>query len=152
MIVVAQRVTRASVRVDGEVLGAIDQGLCLLACAVQGDELEHVAWLGDKLADLRVFADDEGRTNRSLVEVGGAALVVPQFTLAADWRKGRRPSFTRAAAPELARARVAELCAHLEGRGLTVSQGRFGSLMSVELVNDGPFTLVLDSDEGPFPR
>ena len=152
MIVVAQRVTRAAVVVDGETVGAVDHGLCLLACGLAGDDPAAVDWLGDKIVDLRVFADDEGRTNRSLLDVGGAALVVPQFTLAADWRKGRRPSFTRAAPPEQAQAGVARLVAGLEARGLPVEQGRFGAMMDVRLWNEGPFTLVLDSAESPGRR
>lgn len=152
MIVVAQRVSRASVTVDGEVLGVIAQGLCLLTCAVADDTDEEVDWLGGKLAELRVFADEDGLTNRSLIDVGGAALVVPQFTLAADWRKGRRPSFTRSAPPDRAQVLVARLSARLSERGLAVEAGRFGAMMSVELVNDGPFTLVLDSRESPAQR
>ena len=152
MIVVAQRVREASVTVEGEVVGRIEGGLLLLACALSDDTEEEVAWLADKIADLRLFADEEGRTNRSLLEVGGAALVVPQFTLAADWRKGRRPSFTRAAPPEQAQAGVARLVAGLEARGLPVEQGRFGAMMDVRLWNEGPFTLVLDSAESPVRR
>lgn len=149
MIVVAQRVREASVRVDGETVGAIDGGLCLLACALETDTDEEVLWLADKVVDLRIFADDEGRTNRSVAEVEGAALVVPQFTLAADWRKGRRPSFTRAAAPEVAEARLATFAGRLQARSIPVAHGRFGAMMEVHIVNDGPFTLVLDSGQRP---
>lgn len=149
MIVVVQRVTEAAVRVDGEVVGAIDHGLCLLACALAADTDAQVDWLADKIVDLRIFADDEGRTNRSLIETGGAVLVVPQFTLAADWRKGRRPSFTRAAPPDVGVPLLARLVSRLRERGVTVSEGRFGAMMSVSLCNDGPFTLVLDSAQMP---
>ena len=149
MIVVAQRVVRARVLVDGDVVGAIERGLCLLSCAVREDRDDEVTWLGDKLVDLRVFEDAGGRTNRSLVDVGGQVLIVPQFTLAADWRKGRRPSFTGAATPEEGRRLVDLLGAHLAERGVPVSTGRFGAMMSVELTNDGPFTLVLDSRQMP---
>ena len=149
MIVVAQRVSRAEVRVAGEVRGAIAHGLCLLACAVEDDEDRAVHWLADKIVDLRMFADAEDRTNLSLLDTAGAALVVPQFTLAADWRKGRRPSFTRSAEPGRAKALVATLCARLVERGVSVEQGVFGDTMSVSLTNDGPFTLVLDSALAP---
>lgn len=144
MIVVVQRVSEARVRVDDEVVGEIGHGFLLLTCALEGDAEDEVDWLADKLADLRVFADDEGKSNRSLLDVGGAALVVSQFTLAADWRKGRRPSFVRAAEPTRAAELVERLARGLERREVTVARGRFGAMMSVELVNDGPFTLVLD--------
>jgi len=152
MIVVAQRVREASVLVDGETVGAIDGGLCLLACALETDGDAEVLWLADKVVDLRLFADEEGRTNRSLAEVGGAALVVPQFTLAADWRKGRRPSFTRAASPEVAEVRLETLAGRLRSRSIPVAHGRFGAMMEVRIVNDGPFTLVLDSAAMPTSR
>ena len=150
MIVVLQRVSRAAVVVDGEVLGAIDRGLVLLACAVPDDGPDDAARLAAKLARLRVFEDADGRTNLSLLDVGGGALVVPQFTLAAEWRKGLRPSFDGAAAPGPARRLCAELVAALGAEGVErVEQGRFGATMSVELVNEGPFTLVLDSRPPP---
>lgn len=149
MIVVLQRVGRAAVEVGGEVVASIGAGVCLLACAVQGDEDEDAHWLGGKIAGLRVFPDEQGRTNLSLSEVGGAALVVPQFTLAADWRKGRRPSFTRAAEPERATALLDVLAGPLREAGVEVAMGRFGAEMRVDLVNEGPFTLVLDSSVRP---
>jgi D-tyrosyl-tRNA(Tyr) deacylase len=145
VIIVAQRVREAAVRVDAEVVGEIRRGLCLLACAVHEDTDEEVRWLADKIADLRMFPDEEGRTNRSLLEVGGEALVVSQFTLAADWRKGRRPGFTRAAPPEDARRLVGLLEVRLRERGVVTASGRFGAAMDVSLCNEGPFTLVLDS-------
>lgn len=149
MIVVAQRVSRATVSVAGVEVGAIGPGLCLLACAVRDDRAEEVDWLADKLAGLRIFADSEGLANRSLLDTGGGALVVPQFTLAAAWRKGRRPSFTEAAGPARAEALVARLAARLASHGIMVAGGRFGAQMALELVNDGPFTLVLDSRQQP---
>ena len=149
MLAVLQRVSRAEVRVAGEVVGAIGRGSCLLVCAVTGDGDDDARWLADKVVDLRLFEDADGRTNLALGDVGGALLLVPQFTLAADWRKGRRPSFT-AAAPRAAGERLlAVLAARLSERGVTPAQGRFGAAMQVELVNDGPFTLILDSRERP---
>ena len=145
MIVVAQRVREASVKVDGEVVGQIGHGLCLLACAVQQDTDAEVVWLADKIADLRMFADGEGRTNDSLLDVQGEALVVSQFTLAADWRRGRRPGFTRAAPPEEARRLVQLLEERLQERGVSTAHRRFGAEMDVSICNEGPFTLLLDS-------
>jgi D-tyrosyl-tRNA(Tyr) deacylase len=152
MIVVAQRVAQAAVEVDGREVSRIARGLCLLACAVAGDADAEVDWLADKIAGLRVFEDAAGRTNLALADVGGAVLLVPQFTLAADWRKGRRPSFTAAAAPDEARRLLERLGAGLSARGLAVATGIFGASMRVALVNDGPFTLLLDSRERPAGR
>jgi D-aminoacyl-tRNA deacylase len=149
MIVVAQRVAQAAVEVDGREVARIARGLCLLACAVGGDTDVEVDWLAAKIAGLRVFDDAEGKTNLGLADVGGAALLVPQFTLAADWRKGRRPSFTAAAPPEEARRLVERLGAGLATHGVPVASGVFGALMRVALVNEGPFTLLLDSRERP---
>jgi len=148
LIVVVQRVCWARVRVEEVEVGAIDSGLVLLTCALNGDSDAEIDWLADKIVDLRVFSDNEGRTNLSVADVGGALLVVPQFTLAADWRKGRRPSFTRAADPETGRGAVRRFSERLVERGLSVAHGRFGATMQVELLNDGPFTLVLDSAAG----
>jgi D-tyrosyl-tRNA(Tyr) deacylase len=144
MIVVLQRVSSASVEVEGAVVGAIGRGLCLLACAVAGDADEDVRWLADKCADLRLFPDAQGVGNLSLLDVGGEALVVSHFTLAADWRKGRRPSYLRAAPPAEGERLLALFATRLAERGVKVASGRFGALMRVALVNDGPFTLVLD--------
>ena len=149
MLAVLQRVSRAAVRVDGQTVGAIGRGYCLLVCAVTGDGEDDARWLADKVVDLRLFEDPAGRTNLALAEVGGAVLLVPQFTLAADWRKGRRPSFTAAAPREAGEPLLAALAARLAERGVSPQQGRFGAAMEVELVNDGPFTLVLDSRERP---
>ena len=140
-----QRTTGARVRVGGEVVGEIGPGLVVLL-GVGPDDAEAVADdLARKAAELRIFRDDEGRTNRSLLDVGGAALVVSQFTLFADTRRGRRPGFTGAASPDLAASLVERFAAALRGLGITVAQGRFGAEMAVELVNDGPFTIWLDT-------
>jgi D-tyrosyl-tRNA(Tyr) deacylase len=147
--VVAQRVTSAAVRADGREVARIGRGLLLLACGVAGDDPAGVDWLAGRVAGLRVFEDDRGLTNLALADVGGAVLLVPQFTLAADWRRGRRPSFTRAAAPQEAQRLLARLAAGLAAAGVPVAEGAFGASMQVELVNEGPFTLVLDSRMGP---
>ena len=140
-----QRTTGARVRVGGEVVGEIGPGLVVLL-GVGPDDAEAVADdLARKAAGLRIFRDDEGRTNRSLLDVGGEALVVSQFTLFADTGRGRRPGFTGAASPDLAASLVERFAAALRGLGITVAQGRFGAEMAVELVNDGPFTIWLDT-------
>lgn len=145
MIAVLQRVRSARVVVAGETVGEIGRGLTVLACSVEDEREADVDWLADKIAEMRLFPDERGRAEHSLLDVGGGALVVPQFTLAADWRKGRRPSFLRAAPPELAAERVERLAQGLARRGLTVARGRFGADMAVELINEGPYTLVLDT-------
>ena len=142
-----QRALRAEVRVDDAVIGAIGQGLVVLL-GVGPDDTEAVAdELARKTAELRIFRDDEGRTNRSLLDVGGEALVVSQFTLYADTRRGRRPGFTAAASPERADALYLRFVEALRELGVTVATGRFGAEMAVELVNDGPFTIWLDTDD-----
>jgi D-tyrosyl-tRNA(Tyr) deacylase len=145
MRVVLQRVARARVTIDGRVAGEIGRGLLLLVGFTGTDTDEAGAWMADKVLGLRVFPDDEGKMNRSVDEVGGALLVVSQFTLYGDTRKGRRPSFVDAAAPALAiplyERFVARLRAAAPGR---VETGEFGAMMDVELVNDGPVTLVLE--------
>jgi D-tyrosyl-tRNA(Tyr) deacylase len=143
---VLQRVSRAEVRVDGEVIGAIGQGLVVLL-GVGPDDDEAVAdALARKVAELRIFADEEGRTNRSLLDVGGEALVVSQFTLFADTSRGRRPGFTGAALPDRAIPLYELFASVLEGLGVRVARGRFGAEMAVELVNEGPFTIWLDTE------
>ncbi len=145
MRVVAQRVTRASVRVDGEVVGAIGPGLALLVGFASGDAAGSIAWMADKVVGLRIFADARGRMERSLQDVGGEVLVVSQFTLYGDVRRGRRPSFVHAAASESARAHYDAFVAALEERlAAPVKTGRFGAMMTVALVNDGPVTLILE--------
>jgi D-tyrosyl-tRNA(Tyr) deacylase len=147
MRAVLQRVSRAEVRVDGTPIARIGPGLAILLGIGPADDAAVADALARKVADLRIFADDEGRTNRSLLDIGGAALVVSQFTLFADTRRGRRPGFTGAAAPEMALGLYERFAAALEGLGVTVARGRFGAEMAVELVNDGPFTIWLDTAE-----
>ena len=140
-----QRVTRAAVRVDGATIGEIGPGLAILL-GVGPDDTDAVAdELARRSVELRIFRDEDGRTNRSLADVGGAALVVSQFTLYADTRRGRRPGFTDAAPPELAERLYERFAAAIRAAGLTVATGSFGAEMQVELVNDGPFTIWLDS-------
>jgi D-tyrosyl-tRNA(Tyr) deacylase len=147
MRAVLQRVTRGEVSVDGEVLGKIGPGLVLLVGVREGDGEEEAAWLAQKAANLRIFADDEGRFDRSLLDVGGAALVISQFTLYGDARRGRRPSFTDAALPAVAEPLVERFVALLRAEGLAdVQTGRFGAHMVVSLANDGPVTIILDTD------
>jgi D-tyrosyl-tRNA(Tyr) deacylase len=146
--VLLQRVTRAAVRVSGETIAAIDGGLVALVGVEVGDTADDALWLADKTADLRVFADDAGRMERDITDVGGAALVVSQFTLAASTRRGRRPSYDRAAAPEDAERLYLCYAARLRERGVRVELGRFRAMMEVELVNDGPVTLLLERPDG----
>ena len=145
MRVVAQRVAEASVTVRGEVVGAIGPGMLVLVGLVPSDDRDTTAWMANKLVNLRIFADAEGRMNRSLIDIGGELLVVSQFTLYGDAGQGRRPSFVRAARPEIAiplyEGFVAQLEARLPGR---VRCGLFGAEMQVALVNDGPVTLVVE--------
>jgi D-tyrosyl-tRNA(Tyr) deacylase len=132
--------------VNGEVVGAIDRGLLVLLGVGPGDGEEAARWMASKLPALRIFADQDGKMNLGLVDVGGAALVVSQFTLYGDVRKGRRPSFVGAAPPELARPLVEQVCRLLLEEGVSrVEQGRFGAHMEVSLVNDGPVTLIVES-------
>ena len=152
MRLVLQRVTSAAVRVEGETVGAIGRGLLVLAGVREGDDAETARRLAAKTAALRIFPDDEGRFNRSLLETGGEALVVSQFTLYADVRKGRRPSFTDAARPEVAEPLVEAYASALEALGVRVARGRFGAKMAVELVNDGPVTVGIDSADLERPR
>jgi D-tyrosyl-tRNA(Tyr) deacylase len=144
MRAVCQRVSGARVRVSGEVVGEIGTGLCVLLGVARGDGEVEAARLAAKIARLRVFADEEGRFDRSVLDLGGAALVVSQFTLLADTSKGNRPSFSAAAAPEEAQAVYERFCAELGDLGVLVEQGVFGATMAVELVNDGPVTIILE--------
>lgn len=143
-----QRVARASVSVDGEVVSAIGPGLCVLVGIESGDGPTDVAAAVDKLVGLRVFSDEAGRMNLSIGDVGGEMLVVSQFTLLGEVRRGRRPSFTAAAAPEDAEPLVASMASAFEEIGITTRTGVFGAVMSVDLVNDGPVTLVLEVRDG----
>jgi D-tyrosyl-tRNA(Tyr) deacylase len=148
MRVVLQRVARAEVRVDGRVTGVIGVGFLVLAGFAPTDTPETLGWMADKVLSLRLFADDAGKMNRGLEEVGGGVLVVSQFTLYGDAQKGRRPSFIAAAPPELAIPLYERFVALLTERGRTlgvaVATGAFGAMMDVELVNDGPVTLILE--------
>ena len=148
MRAVIQRVTRARVTVEGDTVGEVDRGLLVLVGVAPGDSPGDVEVLADKLAGLRIFADDDGRMNRSVRDVDGGILVVSQFTLYGDTRKGRRPSFVGAAPPEAAEPLIEVLVDRLRERGVTVATGRFGAMMSVELLNDGPVTLVVELKDG----
>ena len=145
MRAVVSRVAWARVLADGELTGEIGPGLLVLVGVTHGDTDADAAWLAAKLAALRVFDDDQGRMNRSLAEVGGSALVVSQFTLYGDARKGRRPSYVAAAPPELAAPLVEAVAKALAGAGVPVAVGRFGAHMLVESAGDGPVTILLDS-------
>jgi len=146
MRLVVQRVSRAAVRVGEETVGAIGPGSLVLVGIGVGDTPQLVDRMADKLLGLRYFEDEAGRTNRSIAEAGGSLLVISQFTLYADLRRGRRPGFTAAAPPEVAKPLVERFAVRLAEGGSTVATGRFGASMAVELVNEGPFTLVLDSE------
>jgi D-tyrosyl-tRNA(Tyr) deacylase len=146
MRAVLQRVREASVKVEGEVVGAIGPGLLVLLGLAPGDSSPEVAWMASKIASLRIFRDESGRMNLSALDQGLSILVVSQFTLYGDCRKGRRPSFQRAALPEQAEPLYEAFCLALEEQGIrSVQRGRFGAMMDVALLNDGPVTLVIDS-------
>ncbi|NLV73147.1 MAG: D-tyrosyl-tRNA(Tyr) deacylase [Chloroflexi bacterium] len=141
-----QRVSQASVSVDGRQLGTIGAGLVVLLGIHSSDGTHELAWMAEKIVNLRIFSDDEGRFNRSLLDVGGEVLLISQFTLYGDARRGRRPSFSDAAAPELAAPLVDQMAIALRQAGVVkVACGQFGAHMQVALVNDGPVTLMLDS-------
>jgi D-aminoacyl-tRNA deacylase len=141
---VCQRVSRARVVVDGETVGSVGHGLCVLLGVARSDGEEQAARLAGKVARLRVFPDEEGRFDRSLLDVGGAALVVSQFTLIADTAKGNRPSFSEAAPPEQAEPLYERVCQELRELGVPAETGVFGASMQLELVNDGPVTIIVD--------
>src|SRR3954452_2633969 len=145
MRAVCQRVAKACVRVDGAVVGEIETGLLVLLGIARGDGEDAAARLAEKVARLRIFPDEGGKFDRSLLDIGGRALVVSQFTLLADTAKGNRPSFAAAAPAEEAKRLVGVVCARLGTYGVAVSTGVFGAKMAVELVNDGPVTIVLDT-------
>jgi D-tyrosyl-tRNA(Tyr) deacylase len=147
MRVILQRVRQGSVRVDGRVVGAVEQGFVALVGVTHGDTQAEAELLAKKTANLRVFEDDQGKMNLSTLEVGGGVLVISQFTLYADTRKGRRPSFIDAAPPEIASPLVDYYAERLRAEGIQrVEQGVFGAMMLVEIHNDGPVTIVLDTD------
>jgi D-tyrosyl-tRNA(Tyr) deacylase len=145
MIAVVQRVIRASVRVEGDVVGAIDAGLLVLLGVAQGDTGADAEWLANKCAELRIFRDEADKMNLSVRDIEGSVLVVSQFTLLGDCNRGRRPSFTNAAPPAEADQLNREFVGGLTARGLPVATGVFQAMMDVELINDGPVTLLLDS-------
>jgi len=147
-----QRVSRARVTVGGEPTGQIGRGLLVLLGVADGDTDEEARRLAEKIVALRIFEDDEGKMNRDLVEAGGALLVVSQFTLLADCRKGRRPSFTAAAEPERAETLYTVFADHVRRAGVPVATGRFQAHMEVELANDGPVTILLDTEDLNRPR
>ena len=144
MRAVVQRVSRASVTIDGRTVGSIGAGLLVLLGVGKQDTTAQVDWMADKIAGLRIFADEAGKMNRDLAAAGGAVLVVSQFTLYGDVGKGRRPSFVDAAPPETAVPLYEAFIAALRQRGLKVETGEFGAMMDVELVNDGPVTLIVE--------
>ena len=144
MRLVLQRVSRASVSINGAPARAIARGYCLLVGFTHADTVDQVLWMADKVAGLRVFSDAEGKMNLALADVGGAVLVVSQFTLYGDSAKGRRPSFIDAARPEVAIPLYQRFCAELVARGLPVETGEFGADMQVEIHNDGPVTILLE--------
>ena len=148
MRAVVQRVSAARVEVEGEVVGAIDKGLVVLLGVADGDGEREAVWLADKIAGLRIFEDDTGKMNRAVQDVGGSVLVVSQFTLLGDCRKGRRPSFTEAAPPEEADRLYQKFVERVRESGLRVETGVFQAHMDVKLVNDGPVTLIVDTS-GP---
>jgi D-aminoacyl-tRNA deacylase len=145
MRAVLQRVSRASVTIDGEVVGAVERGLLVLLGVTHTDTPDQARWLADKVANLRIFSDAEGKMNLGVADIGGGVLVVSQFTLYGNCEKGRRPSFIAAARPELAIPLYEQFINELKALGIPVASGRFGAMMQVELVNDGPVTIILDT-------
>ncbi|MBT3352464.1 MAG: D-tyrosyl-tRNA(Tyr) deacylase [Nitrospinaceae bacterium] len=145
MLAVIQRVRNSSVSVSGEVVGKIGPGIMILIGVGPEDTEKEVHYLADKSVHLRIFPDEGGKMNRSLLDSGGEMLIISQFTLYGDCRKGRRPSFTGAAPPELAKKLIEQFVAEVGKLGVTTATGRFGAMMDVELINDGPVTLILDS-------
>lgn len=145
MKVVVQRVKNACVEIDGETVGRIGHGLMLLVGIKRGDTAEDIAYVADKIAGLRIFEDQEGKMNRSVIDEGGEILSVSQFTLYGDTSHGRRPSFIEAARPEVAEPLYEAFNAKLRSRGIGVSTGRFGAMMAVSLINDGPVTIIIES-------
>lgn len=145
MRAVVQRVSEASVTALGRVTGSIGAGLCVLVGVGTGDSAGDARWLADKVADLRIFEDEQGKMNRSVVDARGAVLAISQFTLFGDARKGTRPGFIDAARPEVAQPLYTAFCEAVRARGLTVAEGVFRATMQVRIVNEGPVTLLLDS-------
>ena len=148
MRLVIQRVKHANVSVNGNAVGQCRHGLCILAGVKIGDTEAEAKWLAQKTAGLRIFEDDEGKMNRSVLDIGGSALVISQFTLYADARKGRRPDFVQAAPPDVAEPLVEKFVEFLRAEGVPTQTGVFGALMLVEIHNDGPVTLIVERDAG----
>ena len=148
MRLVIQRVKQASVSVEGKIVGQCGHGLCILAGVRLGDTEAEAKWLAQKVAGLRIFEDDEGKMNRSVVDVGRSALVVSQFTLYADARKGRRPSFVDAELPDKAELLILKFVEYLRAEGVPTETGVFGAMMLVEIHNDGPVTIILEREVG----
>lgn len=146
MRVVLQRVTEASISINGAVLSAIGPGILALVCIEKGDDEAQADFFARKVANIRMFADVDGKTNLSILDTGGETLIISQFTLAADWRKGNRPGFSNSADPETAERLYEYLCKQLAAEGVPLKFGRFRSHMLVSLVNDGPMTIWMDSD------
>lgn len=147
MKAVVQRVKKAKVEVNGETTGSIDSGLLIFLGVGDGDSSKEVGWMAEKISGLRIFEDNEGKMNLSLMDVGGAALVVSQFTLYGDCRKGKRPSFASAAKPETANSLYEDFIELFRQKGIKTETGRFQAMMDVSLVNDGPVTLIIETPE-----
>ena len=145
MKAVVQRVDRASVTVESDRVGSVGLGLMVLLCVEDGDGDAEIDLFAGKIARMRIFSDDEGKMNRSVLDIGGSVLAISQFTLAADWRRGNRPSFSGAAAPEKAEELYGRFCDRLRELGVPVETGVFAAHMSVDLINDGPVTIWMDS-------
>jgi D-tyrosyl-tRNA(Tyr) deacylase len=145
MRAVVQRVRQSSVQANNEIVGQIGQGLLVLLGVAKGDNAEDADWLANKIINLRIFEDENGKMNRSLLEIGGELLAVSQFTLLADCRKGRRPSFIKAAEPEKATELYETFVAKVIQKGVAVQTGRFRAMMEVALINDGPVTIIIES-------
>lgn len=145
MRAVVQRVSQARVRIDGQVVGEVGRGLLVLLGVTHGDTVEQARWLADKIVGLRIFADADDKMNLAVADVQGGVLIVSQFTLYGDCAKGRRPSFVDAAPPEIAIPLYEKFIEAVKAQGIPVATGRFGAMMQVELVNDGPVTLILES-------
>ncbi|MFC1550634.1 D-aminoacyl-tRNA deacylase [Candidatus Neomarinimicrobiota bacterium] len=145
MIAVVQRVKQASINIDNSEIARIQHGIVILLGVMDTDEVSDVQFLSNKITGFRIFNDTEGKMNQSIIDVGGSALVVSQFTLCGDWRKGRRPSFIHAAPPIVGEKLYLDFIQHLRVEGIPVRTGVFGAMMDVQLVNDGPVTFVLDS-------
>lgn len=145
MKIVAQRVSRSSVTAFGKTIGEIGPGMCILVGVAPDDTEREAVWTADRITDLRVFEDEAGKMNKSLLETGGEALVISQFTLYADCRKGRRPSFSGAALPDAAKTLYEALVKRMSERGIVVRTGIFGADMRVEIINEGPVTIILDT-------